>query len=300
MLEATGPVDLPEYNEVITQKNILERMEFHSEVVLVDSTNSIDYPVTIFEKMIQNIINIDRKKITSLLSSFESSLSDRQFLFSVFDEEDQVVLSNLGWTGGLMKPQCPTKLSVVDCGVDFFAQVEANVGVNKANYYLQRDILHEITIGKQEVNHDRKITFQNNAKSNSWPKGTYKSYQRFYLDDNSTVDQILVNGQALSQEQISQKQVNSFKEIGIRVDVPIKSQVVVEIKYHVPHSFDNKFSYAFFNQKQSGIRGDSLRVIFKHEPNIKPVLVAPAAEVYGQEIIFNTDSNSSLFGAEFE
>ncbi|MBP7843101.1 DUF4012 domain-containing protein, partial [Candidatus Woesebacteria bacterium] len=47
LLKAVGPIDLPEYNEVLTDKNIEERMEFHSEVVLVDSPESVDYSVKV-------------------------------------------------------------------------------------------------------------------------------------------------------------------------------------------------------------------------------------------------------------
>lgn len=92
------------------------------------------------------------------------------------------MLHSLGWTGSLVEPQCPTRLSVVDCRVDVMAQVEANIGVNKANYYLDREINHKVIIDREKATHSRNITFTNNAKSNSWPKGTYKSYQRFYID----------------------------------------------------------------------------------------------------------------------
>ena len=300
ILKATGPIDLPEYNEVITHKNIFERMEFHSEVVLVDSPNSIDYSVAIFEGLINKIIKVDREKIPTLLSSFKTSLNDNQMLISVLEKSDQSVLNSLGWTGGLIEPQCPTKLSVVDCEVDVFTQVETNIGINKANYYLNRKIGHNIKIDREKVVHKRKIIFKNNAKSNSWPKGTYKSYQRFYIDESSVLDRVLINGSSLISKQISEKKVGGFKEIGIRVDVPIQKQVVVEIEYSTPHDFKDNFSYVFFNQRQPGTYRDSLAVTLEYESDMEPILIAPAAEVYGKTIVFDTDVKNSLFGVEFE
>ncbi|MBU0974371.1 DUF4012 domain-containing protein [Patescibacteria group bacterium] len=300
LFEVLGPVDLPKYNEVITHKNLLERMEFHSEVVLIDSPDSIDYSVAIFEKLIEKIANINRDKVPSFLSALENSILDNQISISVTEKSDQLVLHSLGWTGGLVKPNCPTQLSLVDCQVDAFSQVEANIGINKANYYLDRLIVHKIIVDREKAIHMREITFSNNAKSNSWPKGTYKSYQRFYIDKDATIDKILINGSALIEEQISQKEVNGFKEIGIRVDVPIQTQVVVELNYATPHDFMNGFSYVFFNKKQAGTSGDSLKVSFEYADDIEPVLIAPAAEVFDKIITFDSGFENSLFSVEFQ
>lgn len=300
ILEVTGPVDLPEYNEVITHKNLLERMEFHSEVVLINSPDSIDYSVAVLEKLVEKIVNLNREKVPALLSSLEKSISGNQISVSVTEKSDQVVLHSLGWTGGLVKPNCPTQLSLVDCKVDALFQVEANVGINKANFYLDRSINHKVNINRNKATHKREITFVNNAKSNSWPKGTYASFQRFYVDKDAVIDSILINGSALIEEQISQKEANGFKEIGIRVDVPIQKQVVVELNYSTSHDFKNGFSYVFFNRKQAGTSGDPLKVSFEYSDNIEPILIAPAAQVINKTINFDTSFENSLFSVEFQ
>lgn len=300
ILESTGPVELTEYNEIITNKNILERMEFHSEVILVDNSDTTDYSVVLFEKIIEKIATLDRQKVLPLVSSLRKSLDEGQLMISVEEESDQSVLHSLGWTGGLITPQCPTQLSIVDCQVDIMAQVESNIGVNKANYYIDRDISHSISVNKTVANHSRKITFVNNAQSNAWPKGTYKSYQRFYVDKNAEIEKVSINGSVLREEQINIQELQNFKEIGIRIDVPIQKQLVVEIDYSTPHSSNGGFSYVFFNQRQAGTSGDSLRVSIEHSSDLKPVLIAPAAEVYGNTITFIDEVNSSIFGVEFE
>lgn len=300
ILEATGPVELTEYNEIITDKNILERMEFHSEVILVDTPDSVDYSVVLFEKIIEKITTLDRQKVLPLVSSLRKSLDEGQLMISVEEESDQSVLHSLGWTGGLVKPQCPTQLSVVDCQVDIMAQVESNIGVNKANYYIDRDTSHTISVDRTVANHSRKVTFINNAQSNAWPKGTYKSYQRFYIDENAEIEKVSINGSVLREDQVNIQELQNFKEVGVRIDVPIQKQVSVEIDYSTPHSTSGGFSYVFFNQRQPGKSGDPLRVSIEHSNDLKPVLIAPAAEVYGNVITFMDEVNSSIFGVEFE
>lgn len=300
LLEVTGPIDLPEYNEVVNHKNLSERMEFHSEVVLVDSPDSIDYSVKIFEKTLEKITKINRDKIPLLLSSLEKSIKDNQLSMSVNEKSDQSVLHSLGWTGGLTKPSCPSQLSLVDCKVDVFFQVEANIGINKANYYLDRSISHKVAVDREKAVHKRVVAFKNNAKSNSWPKGTYSSFQRFYIDKNAAIDRVLINGSALIDEQISQKETGDFLEVGFRVDVPIQKEVIVELSYFTSHSYDRGFSYVFFNKKQAGTSNDPLLVSIEYSNNIEPVLIAPAAEVVDRTIIFDVNSNSSLYSVEFE
>lgn len=300
LLEAIGPVDLPEYNEVINSKNILERMEFHSEVVLIDSPDSIDYSVVLLEKILEKVTKINDEKVNPLLYSLKKSISENQLAFSVSEKATQQVLHDLGWTGGLIKPSCPAELSLVNCRVDSISQVEANVGINKANYYLERAIDQKITIDKEKAVHQRKITFKNNAKSNSWPKGTYKSFQRFFIDEDSVVEGVFINGSPLIEEQISKKITNGFLEIGISVDVPIQKTLEVQIDYSTPLSFDSGFSYVFFNKKQAGTSGDPVNIIFEHSSDISPVLISPSAEVVGRKIIFDTKNSNSLFSVEFE
>lgn len=302
VLEATGPIDLPEHNEVITHKNIEERMEFHSEVVLINSPESVDYSVRILTEMLQKITQIDKKSVPILLKNLRNSFDTRQLQISVFSDTDQSVLHSLGWTGDLAKPQCPTRLSVVDCSVNMLAQVEANIGINKANYYLNRSIQQNIDVSRTHARHTRKISFENTAKSNSWPKGTYKSYQRYYIDLDATLESVSINGSPLLKEQVTITQEENFQVIGVRVDVPIQKTVELELVYSTPVSAQNSFSYVFLNHKQSGTGDDPLTVSISHAPDMIPVLIAPNAKVDGQTITFTADSvnDVSLFGVQFE
>lgn len=302
LLEAIGPIDLPEHNEVITHKNIEERMEFHSEVVLVNSPESVDYSVRVLTETLKKMTQIDKKSVPLLLENLRNSFDTRQIQLAVFSDTDQSVLHSLGWTGDLVKPQCPTRLSVVDCSVAILAQVEANIGINKANYYINRTIEQKIDISRTSARHTRKISFENTAKSNSWPKGTYKSFQRYYIDSNATLESVSINGSPLLKEQIVVKQEENFQVVGVRVDVPIQKTLNLELIYSTPLEAQNSFSYAFFNHKQSGTGDDPLTVSITHTPDITPVLIAPNAVIDGQTITFTADSvnDASLFGVQFE
>lgn len=303
IIEGTGSINLPEYNEVITHKNLEERMEFHSEVVLVDSPKSIEYAVKILRETLASLITLKEDSVPILLSGLNDSFETKQLQVTSFDESTQSIFNSLGWTGGLVVPACPARLSVTDCSVDVLAQVEANIGVNKANYYLKRSITHAVTVSPVEAQHKRTILFENTAKSNSWPKGTYKSYQRFFIDSQAVVEAVLINGSPLVAEQIFTEKVGDFTSLGVRVDVPIQKQVTVELQYSTPLNHESSnFSYVFYNRKQSGLQDDPFTVVITHSLDIKPTLVAPSASISGNVITFESDSldDAALFGVMFD
>lgn len=302
LIDAVGPINLPEYNEVLTSKNIEERMEFHSEVVLVDSPESIDYSVKVLSETLKALSEIEEDDISTLLFGLRKSLDTKQAQIYLNEQSEQTIMGTLGWTGSLTPPNCPSRLSIVDCTVDSIAQVEANIGINKANYYLDRSISHKIMVSKESAQHTRTVVFDNTAQSNAWPKGTYKSFIRFYINPESMVEKALINGSELSRGQIIESEENGYKVVALRVDVPIQKQLSLDLVYSTPLAKDSSFSYVFYNKKQSGLNNDPFTVQITHSPDIKPVLVAPNATITGNTILFSSQAldDASLFGVKFE
>jgi len=292
ILSVVGPIELSEFNEVISEKNIFERMEFHSEVILVDSSNSLDYSTVVLQEILRKIQKVDEKQVIPLLDVLEDEVNEKQLLFSVFNKEDEEVLNNLGWNGSLSKPSCPAKLSVKDCLVDSIFQVETNVGVNKANYYLEKETKHKVELDGKSAKHSRIIKYKNNARSNSWPKGTYHSYQRFYINDTSRLDYISIDGVTLTEDLIEITKLKGFTQVGFILDIPIQKEVNLEFHYSTPLNFNSSFSYVLFNQKQSGTPKDDVSVEFAYNPLLTPVLIAPLAEVEDNIIRFDNNNSS--------
>ena len=303
ILEAMGPVDLPNFNEVLTHKNIAERMEFHSEIILVDSVDKIDYSKDVLSQILKELVQIEKKQALPLAEALQKTLETRQMQLSVFNENEQEMLQTLGWTGALPRPNCPTRLSSVPCTIDAFTAVEANIGVNKANQYISRDTEHSVTLTTTEAQHNRKTTFTNSVTTAAWPKGAYKSYQRFYLPKNARLNAIVVNGKQLSEPEITRSVFNDFTVIGAQITIPIQETIPVELRYSTPIDLRSSFSYVFYNQKQSGIsENDAFSVRLSYPTGMNPVLIAPNATVSGNTITFTAKNidEASLFGVQFE
>ncbi len=299
VLQTLGPVELPEYNEVITDKNLAERMEFHSEIQLVPGSTQ-DYSTLLLSRTLDKIVQSPPDKIPGLLAALGSNLESSQAQFSLTNPDENSSLTVLGWTGALLHPACPNQLADVSCFVDVMAQVEANVGVNKANRYITRKIQHSVAISRQQFRHTRRITYTNTASSAAWPKGTYKNYLRLYVSPGSQLESITINKIPVTNDQIIIRDELDRRLFGVLVEVPIGQTVTVETVYAVPHSHQGPFAYAFFDQRQSGIEDPQLQVSFEDDPDLKPVVIAPQAEVKNQRIIFTPSPLSHTFvGAQF-
>ncbi len=302
ILAVLDRIELDEYNEVLTKRNLSERMEFHSEVQLEETTQKRDYTELVLSKILSKIQSLPTDQVTPFLSSLAEMADTKELLISIFDPNLATTFKSLGWDGSIIEPTCPTIFKSGECLVDNFMQVEANVGVNKANYYLERQIDHSILITTSQISHKRVITFKNKAQTNAWPKGPYKSYIRFYLPQESDFKDIKINGQSINLNEISIKEVASRKVVGVVIEVAVKSELKLQLEYSLPHQHQTPFTYAFFDQKQPGARDVSPRIFMSYEPDLSPTLIAPQAEVEGEVIVFNPskDHGHVFVGVSFE
>jgi len=300
LLKSLGPVELPEYNEVLTDRNLAERMEFHSEVQLAPTNDQPDYSALFLQRLLQKISQVQSDKIPQLLTTLNRSFDQKQLLLSLDEPSELATVGALGWTGSLLEPSCPTQLSDVPCFVDVVAQVETNVGINKANAYITRSMSDIIDVSPTQAKHQRQIILTNKATSNSWPKGTYKNYIRLYVPATAELQQVTIDGTPLSAMQAVVKSDQNRRVFSFLVEVPIKKTVTVEVVYTVPLTTSGSFAYGLFNQQQPGTEPTPFKTTIRHSSDLKPSLIAPQAKVVNQTIEFEPlSSTHSLFGVKF-
>src|SRR5690606_15760683 len=149
------------------------------------------------------LLSLPPEKAASLFSALQYNLNHHLMLISFSAADELQTVKTLGWSGALLQPNCPTQLQAEKCLVDVVAQVEANVGVNKTNYQLTRKVDHSIALNATEAAHHRQITWNNNAQTNSWPKGAYKVFTRLYLPSSARFETVAVNGKKMENNLVS-------------------------------------------------------------------------------------------------
>lgn len=303
LLKQTGPLSLSAYNETLTDQNFLDKVEFHSEIKLVDSEKT-EYLSAVFSKLLSNMTVLPEGKILPVLGTIYENIRSGQAAIYVDKADKNALLSNLGWGGEIATPQCPAPFNDQTCVVDTFFQVEANIGVNKANYALNRKITHQVSITADSINHQRTIVFANNATSNAWPLGAYKTYIRFYVPEQSSLQEIKVNNTILGLNSIITKTEHGKKYFGVALEVPAGQSKQITLMYSEPLRMGSNqaklalpatFSYVFFEQKQPGTTDDPYLLSVQYPTSLHPAVVAPQAEVSGQSVTFTSVRDKNLF-----
>jgi len=337
VLAEIGPVSLPQYNEIITDKNIFERMEFHSEVTLVETSESNEYAVVLLRALLQKITTLTQDSVGGFLAGLRTALYEKQLLIHFTKKDESDIVTALGWNGVLLSPACPTQLSVAPCLVDSLAVIDSNVGVNKANAHIKRQDRHTVLLGTQAAHHSHSIVLQNTAQSNAWPKGSYQSYLRFYIPITATLKGVQVNGQKIDDSELVQEPVQgagvlgagnggaSYKIVGLRTTTPIKSETTIVFEYFTPllpeqitvtsdqsessagvktatsQTQIKEISYVLYIQKQSGIDSPLSAVSLSYPPSLTPVVIAPQAETDLDSITYTNLGPDHVFvGAVFK
>jgi hypothetical protein len=185
-------------------------------------------------------------------------------------------------------------------------QVENNVGINRANYDVQRAIEHNVLIERQQLRHERIIQFKNTAENSVWPRGTYQTYVSLYVPTTAQLESVEVDGVRLANKDVVFEDVFGKKQISFLVSVPIQTTKLVKVYYHEPIAVAGEasttgrsltpLSVVFFDQRQAGVGSDPLRVTLFYDQGLTPTVVAPSPWQSSDRLIFisNREKNTMV------
>lgn len=178
---------------------------------------------------------------------------------------------------------------------------EANVGVNKSNYYLERDLLLATKIAADgQVTKELIINYQNKSLSEIFPAGNYRNYLRLYTPVGSeVVDCLISEGDKQKLCQIDQTEEHQKKVFGFLVEIPVGKKGQVNITWRLPTNFTLR-EYRLFFQKQPGTRNDPLVLVFNFPPDWQILSKTASTLTSKGAMRYNTNlSQDKIFDLEF-
>ena len=272
VLSATGSVYVPSYNQTVTADNFFTLLEQHAEKgFFPGSTQKKDFlravAVALFHQLQTNSLHISR-----LLGSATKLFAGKDILVSFANSTIQQPFTLAGVSGSLVDTR-PNNSGVVN---DFLGIIEANLGVNKVNAFVTRQVSQQVTVDeKGNIAEQTTLTVTNNSDG-TWPGGAYTNYLRFYLPRNAVLGNVLLNNvvqhtvPAVTDPKIYEekgfiapkglevdKEVESGKSVyGMLITVPEKKTVDITITYTIPQAFaqnSQKQTYDLLLWKQAGV-----------------------------------------------
>lgn len=292
VLKVTGEVYVADFKEKVNQTNLYEQAEYYSETkFFAGSVQKASFLGAVSKQLMEEIKIAKGSKGQELLMAVVDLLNRNEVQIVLNEKVAAETLLEAGWDGSIYEGKCNGD----KCFADYLYIVEANFGVNKANYFLYRNIERQIEIGEKVIRNTLKIVYENTAKSSAWPGGDYKNYMRVYVPSDAEIQEVnwsegnsgekkIVSGDALKINIMGSK-----KEIGFLVTVPVGKKIVVEVKYtnNINLATIDKFSYLNYVQRQSGYGDTGMVTLVSMPDNWRINAVEPAASVVGGKLLFN-------------
>lgn len=207
VLKIVGDIYLPDYGLTAGADNLTDLAHADRNAFFAGSKQKVNFLSSLFNNLKFKLTTLSNQQVQSLLQTTQIALSKKDIQFFAWEEEIQSLFLKHQVAGALTRPASADL---------FFAQVESNVGINKANKKISRTVTLEI-----RPNSTTATTYFHNDDQNS--RENYINYHRFYLDPAVKVREIAFGGQTLTtydQQLITTAEQETFNQIGVLVTVP--------------------------------------------------------------------------------
>ena len=284
ILEAFPPIYLVDFKEKITKDNFYLKTQFYVEKKFFPG--SIQKKSFLSSVVRALIINIENASIKNLLLSLSQTLEEKQIVMAFENNEYQKIIEELGWGGRLAKPSCFSSFD--NCNVNFLFPYEANLGLNKANFFINRHYSLKMVIDSYgKITNYFTILFKNEAKDDVFPGSNYRNFFQLLLPKSVIVKEIKKDGTLV--EDFSLEEKKEFKKIGIFLEIPQRKTVVLEIVYQNENLIKDNFTVIqVIIQKQIGSLNSDLTLKLSLPKNISIINQNFFPLVKNQEIIYNS------------
>jgi len=237
-----------DYNEVITADNFFIKAQSYAEKdFFPGSYGKQDFLQSVFKTL---LLKMEQGAYDPLrLILIFRDLFQEKFMTVYFkDPLLQQTFDELFWTGRVVSTECNFKKK---CFSDYVYVVDANLGVNKANFYVQRTVRLNTKIAADlTVSNVLALDYYNQSNLNVFPGGSYKNYIQIYLPKNTMINRLLINGAPAADYDVSTEL--GLRKIGLFTEVAPGAKLNVTLKYVFLDKLKKQNQYQLIVQKQTG------------------------------------------------
>lgn len=175
-LEVLGPLKLPDFEDTIDSKNMYEKVQFEVENdFFPGSRKKAHYLSALMNAIVSRIQSVSSVEAFKLLLATVESFDSRDIQVSLHNEAARQTFSQQKWDGGIYQLNACGE----NCVGLFAGLVEANLGVNKANYYITREVKLSTEADESGIEMVLALDLKNNAPGRERiPEQRYKAYVR--------------------------------------------------------------------------------------------------------------------------
>jgi len=296
-LKSVSSLYIPDFKESITSDNFYIKAQLYAEEDFFPGSqqkksflSSVAYQI---------LFGLKDASLPSLFTEFERSLDQKQLVMYSKDINLQTLFEKNYWSGRILQPSC-TISNALHCIPDYLFPLDANLGVNKANFYTSNPIKLDVRIDKSgNITNSYTVIYTNDSHKGVFPGGTYKNYFQLLIPPNSFIESIKIDGVALDEYDESNFE---YKTIGFLISIEPQKSKSVQITYKLPTTIiSGNGTYQLILQKQIGSQNADFQFTFFYPKNMTITRHNLSSLAKDSEIIYNTSvSSDKIFLIEFE
>ncbi len=290
ILYAFNDLYLPDFKEYINAKNFYLKTQFYVGKNFFPGSIQKKTFLSSLVRQLQN--NFNTVNVKTLFSQIKKSLDEKQITVFLEDQNLQSFFDSSFWSGRVIDPKCTLS---ENCITDYVFPYDANVGANKANFFINRFVNLKVNIDSQgKITHFFSLQYKNESPAEVFPTGYYRNYFQILLPLNSTLNQITKDGVLVEDvDQIDDR----YKLIGFFFELAPGKTVEIKINYQLNEPLKKRRSiYQLIVQKQIGAKNSDLILEYQLDKNISVLNQNFSPVVKDNQIVYNTSlSTDKIF-----
>ena len=295
MLASVGELYIPDFKERVTAENFYLKAQLYAEKDFFPG--SIQKKTFLSDVMNQLLIELPQANPLILFEQIQLSFDEKQMVATFDDPTLQKMFDDMYWSGRTIQPRCTSSNS--NCMLDYVFPYDANLGVNKANFFISRSQqLHSDITGDGTITSRYTVIFKNDSFRDVFPGGPYKNYFQTLLPKDAVIQTVHIDEKQITRFDVIR---SDFTTVGFLVEVPPQSIRKVQITYQLKRPITTGSSvYQLIVQKQIGSANSDFQFsislpqgTYVTNKNFNPV-------VKDNKILYNTTlSADKIFFIEF-
>lgn len=289
LLGAYGTIYLPDFGETVTADNFYIKAQTHSEQDFFPGSTKKKTFLGAVAKYL--IVNIEDAPLIPYAVAIKKSLDEKQMVLAFDDRQIAQEINKLQWSGRLITPTCSDQVPDGSCINDFIFPIDANLGVNKANFYVSRLVTHRVIIQDSgKIENELRVSFKNESIQGVFPGGEYKNYFQLLIPTGAQVQKITQNESPITEyEEVE----SNYKTVGFFLSIPPQKTTEVRITYRLPQRLKKGINtYQLVVQKQIGSKNSDfvLEILLPQNTTLTNQNFSPL--VKDNRIFYNTSLNT--------
>lgn len=296
LMGALDELYVPDFKERVNADNFYIKAQLYAEKEFFPGSRQ--KKTFLASVMNQMLLELPEASPMKLFDSLKRSLDEKQIVMFINNREVQDLIDTKYWAGRTILPTCQNNPSP-NCLADYVFPYDANLGVNKANFYITKSQTLDVQIDKDgTVRHTLTIQYKNNSFENVFPGGRYKNYFQVLLPKDIQINRIMNMGKVVQSYDL---QSSTYTKIGFLSQIPPQTSGQIKVEYSLKGKVKRGNGiYQLILQKQIGSPNSDTKITIALPKNLYVVNKNFSPIVKDNKIFYNTSlSADKIFFIEF-